>query len=86
MNIDGFDHRVGRVVRDQQESVIEGLRLLTAFQNIADLTDRGILIELAERLANRTASQVTASQVTASQVTASQVTASQVTPDHVKAS
>ena len=63
MNSDGFDNHVDRLVQTRQENVnvVEGLRLLTAFQNITDLTDRGILIDLAERLASRTTNPMTAS-------------------------
>jgi hypothetical protein len=42
-----------RLIRENQIdlSVVEGLRLVIAFNKITDSTDRRVLMELAERLA-----------------------------------
>jgi hypothetical protein len=50
------DPRGERLLRSPSEteidlSVVEGLRLITAFSKIGDSADRRIIIELAERLA-----------------------------------
>ena len=57
MNIDNPDHlgdKLLQLLRDNEIdlNVVEGLRLVVAFRKISDPSDRRILIELAERLAN----------------------------------
>jgi len=56
VNIDDPDHsedKLLQLLRDNEidVNVFEGLRLVVAFRKIRDLSDRRILIELAERLA-----------------------------------
>jgi hypothetical protein len=57
VNIDDPDHlgdKLLQLLRDNEIdlNVVEGLRLVIAFRKISDPSDRRILIELAERLAN----------------------------------
>jgi hypothetical protein len=49
------DEKLLRLLRDNQIdlSVIEGLRLVIAFNKIKDSPDRRMIIELAERLGKR---------------------------------
>jgi len=49
------DEKLLRLLRDNQIdlSVIEGLRLVIAFNKIKDSSDRRMIIELAERLGKR---------------------------------
>ncbi len=56
MNTDDSDPRGEKLLRLLRENqidlnVVEGLRLVIAFNKIMDNSDRRILIELAERLA-----------------------------------
>ncbi len=56
MNTDDSDPRGEKLLRLLRENqidlnVVEGLRLVIAFNKIVDNSDRRILIELAERLA-----------------------------------
>jgi hypothetical protein len=57
VTIDDPDHpgdKLLQLLRDNEIdlNVVEGLRLVVAFRKISDPSDRRILIELAERLAN----------------------------------
>jgi hypothetical protein len=51
-NSDPPGDKLLRLLRENQVdlNVVEGLRLVIAFNKIKDLTDRRMLIELAERL------------------------------------
>ena len=56
MSTDDSDHagdRLLRLLRDNQINltVVEGLRLVIAFNKIKEQSDRRVVIELAERLA-----------------------------------
>ena len=56
MSTDDSDHsgdKILRLIRDNQIdlTVVEGLRLVMAFNKIKDPSDRRLLIELAERFA-----------------------------------
>jgi hypothetical protein len=56
VSTDDSDHsadKILRLLRDNQIdlTVVEGLRLVMAFNKIADPSDRRLLIELAERFA-----------------------------------
>ena len=56
MSTDDSDHtgdKLLQLLRDNQIdlTVVEGLRLVIAFNKIKDQSDRRVLIELAERLA-----------------------------------
>ena len=56
MSTDDSDHsgdKILRLIRDNQIdlTVVEGLRLVMAFNKIKDPSDRRVLIELAERFA-----------------------------------
>jgi hypothetical protein len=56
VSTDDSDHsgdKILRLIRDNQIdlSVVEGLRLVMAFNKIKDRSDRRLLIELAERFA-----------------------------------
>ena len=55
MSTDDSDHsdKILRLIRDNQIdlTVVEGLRLVMAFNRIKDPSDRRLLIELAERFA-----------------------------------
>jgi hypothetical protein len=53
VSTDDSDHPDDKLLRLLQDdlTVVEGLRLVTAFKKIRDASDRRALIELAERLA-----------------------------------
>jgi hypothetical protein len=54
LSTDDSDHKLLPLLQDNQLDliVVEGLRLVIAFNKIKDPTDRRVLIELAERFAN----------------------------------